>query len=141
MALDGLDDSDLGFARERRGRVSRFPELAELCDGGVCLWWRVEVELPDDVVRIFGRAVMSVSSFHRHFRAVTSMTMIQFRKEIRLREAGARLIAEPGDVAGASFAVGYDSPSQFSREYRRMFGVPPSRDALALREAAVLPSH
>ena len=57
------------------------------------------------------------------------MTPIQFQKEIRLREARARLIAEPGDVAGAGFAVGYDSPSQFSREYRRMFGVPPSRDA------------
>ena len=49
-------------------------------------------------------------------------------------------IAEPGNVAGIGFAVGYESPSQFSREYRRMFGVPPSRDALALREAAVLRS-
>ena len=85
-------------------------------------------------------ATMSVSSFHRHFRAVTSMTPIQFQKQIRLHEARARLLAEPGDVAGAGFAVGYDSPSQFSREYRRMFGVPPSRDALALREAAALPS-
>jgi transcriptional regulator GlxA family with amidase domain len=79
---------------------------------------------------------MSVSSFHRHFRAVTSMTPIQFQKQIRLREARARLLAEPGDVAGVGFAVGYDSPSQFSREYRRMFGVPPSHDALALRETA-----
>jgi AraC-like DNA-binding protein len=78
---------------------------------------------------------MSVSSFHRHFRAVTSMTPIQFQKQIRLHEARARLLAEPGDVAGVGFAVGYDSPSQFSREHRRMFGVPPSRDALALREA------
>jgi AraC-like DNA-binding protein len=85
-------------------------------------------------------AAMSVTSFHRHFRAVTSMTPIQFQKQIRLREARARLLAEPGDVSGAGYAVGYDSPSQFSREYRRMFGVPPSRDALALREAAVLPS-
>lgn len=86
-------------------------------------------------------ATMSVSSFHRHFRAVTSMTPIQFQKQIRLYEARARLLlAERGDVAGVGFAVGYDSPSQFSREYRRMFGVPPSRDALALREAAVLPS-
>jgi AraC-like DNA-binding protein/quercetin dioxygenase-like cupin family protein len=85
-------------------------------------------------------ATMSVSSFHRHFRAVTSMTPIQFQKQIRLREARARLLAEPGDVTGVGFAVGYDSPSQFSREYRRMFGVPPSRDAAALREAAVLPS-
>jgi AraC-like DNA-binding protein len=81
-------------------------------------------------------AAMSVSSFHRHFRAVTSMTPIQFQKQIRLREARARLLAEPGDVAGVGFAVGYDSPSQFSREYRRMFGVPPSHDALALRETA-----
>jgi AraC-like DNA-binding protein len=85
-------------------------------------------------------ATMSVSSFHRHFRAVTSMTPIQFQKQIRLHEARARLLAEPGDVTGAGSAVGYDSPSQFSREYRRMFGVPPSRDALALREAAAVPS-
>lgn len=80
---------------------------------------------------------MSVCSFHRHFRAVTSMTPIQFQKEIRLHEARARLLAEPGDVTGVGFAVGYDSPSQFSREYRRMFGVPPSRDARSLRGAAV----
>jgi AraC-like DNA-binding protein len=85
-------------------------------------------------------ATMSVSSFHRHFRAVTSMTPIQFQKQIRLREARARILAQPGDITGVGFAVGYDSPSQFSREYRRMFGVPPSRDALALREAAGLPS-
>lgn len=79
-------------------------------------------------------AAMSVTSFHRHFRALTSMTPIQFQKQIRLHEARTRLLAEPGDVAGAGFAVGYGSPSQFSREYRRMFGVPPSRDARALRE-------
>ncbi len=82
-------------------------------------------------------ATMSVSSFHRHFRAVTSMTPVQFQKEIRLHEARARLLAQPGDVTGVGFAVGYDSPSQFSREYRRMFGVPPGRDARALRGVAV----
>jgi transcriptional regulator GlxA family with amidase domain len=65
------------------------------------------------------------------------MTPIQYQKQIRLHEARSRLVAEPRDVAGVGFAVGYDSPSQFSREYRRMFGVPPSHDALALREAAV----
>ena len=79
-------------------------------------------------------ANMSASSFHRHFRAVTSMTPIQFQKQIRLHEARARLLAEPGDVAGVGYAVGYDSPSQFSREYRRMFGVPPSQDVVVLRE-------
>ena len=83
-------------------------------------------------------ATMSVSSFHRHFRAVTSMSPIQFQKEIRLHEARTRLLAEPSDVTGVGYAVGYDSPSQFSREYRRMFGVPPSRDARALRDAAAL---
>jgi AraC-like DNA-binding protein len=88
------------------------------------------------VEQLAALATMSVSSFHRHFRAVTSMTPIQYQKQIRLREARARLLAEPGDVAGVGFAVGYDSPSQFSREYRRLFGRPPSRDALTLREAA-----
>ncbi|MFD9741410.1 AraC family transcriptional regulator N-terminal domain-containing protein [Umezawaea sp. NPDC059074] len=72
-------------------------------------------------------ASMSPSSFHRHFRAVTSMTPIQYQKSIRLHEARARLLASPGDVAGVGYSVGYDSPSQFSREYRRAFGVPPSR--------------
>ena len=79
-------------------------------------------------------ATMSVTSFHRHFRALTSMTPIQFQKQIRLHEAKTRLLAEPGDVAGTGFAVGYGSPSQFSREYRRMFGVPPSREGRTLRE-------
>jgi AraC-like DNA-binding protein len=83
-------------------------------------------------------ATMSISSFHRHFRTATSMAPIQFQKQVRLHEARVRLIAEPGNVAGVGFAVGYDSPSQFSREYRRMFGAPPSRDALALRKKAAL---
>jgi AraC-like DNA-binding protein len=103
-------------------------------------WIRGHYDQTLRVEELAALATMSVTSFHRHFRAVTSMTPIQFQKQIRLREARARLLAEPGDVSGAGYAVGYDSPSQFSREYRRMFGVPPSRDALALREAAVLPS-
>jgi AraC-like DNA-binding protein len=102
-------------------------------------WIRSHYEATLRVEELAALATMSVSSFHRHFRAVTSMTPIQFQKQIRLHEARARLLAEPRDVAGVGFAVGYDSPSQFSREYRRMFGVPPSRDALVLREAAVLP--
>jgi AraC-like DNA-binding protein len=78
-------------------------------------------------------ATMSVTSFHRHFRALTSMTPIQYQKQIRLHEARARLLAGPGDIAGTGFAVGYSSPSQFSREYRRMFGTLPSRDTLTPR--------
>src|ERR1700716_4011714 len=77
------------------------------------------------VEQLAALATMSVSSFHRHFRAVTSMTPIQYQKEIRLREARARLLAEPGDVTGVGFVVGYESPSQFSRAYRRMSGALP----------------
>ena len=83
-------------------------------------------------------AAMSVSSFHRHFRAVTAMTPIQFQKQIRLQEARARLLAEADDVAAVGFAVGYESASQFSREYSRMFGAPPGRNAARLRQVAPL---
>jgi len=83
-------------------------------------------------------ATMSVSSFHRHFRAVTAMTPIQFQKQIRLQEARSRLLADAEDVAAVGFAVGYDSASQFSREYSRMFGAPPGRDAARLRQVAPL---
>ena len=78
-------------------------------------------------------ARMSPSAFHRAFHAVTSMSPIQYQKSIRLQEARLQLLARPGDVAAAAYAVGYESPSQFSREYRREFGAPPSRDTAALR--------
>jgi AraC-like DNA-binding protein len=82
-------------------------------------------------------AAMSPTSFHRHFRAVTTMSPIQFQKQIRLQEARARLLADPGDVAGVGFAVGYESASQFNREYRRMFGLPPGQDAARLQRVPV----
>ena len=83
-------------------------------------------------------ANMSESSFHRHFRAVTAMSPIQFQKQIRLQEARSRLLADADDVAAVGYAVGYDSASQFSREYSRMLGAPPGRDAARLREVAPL---
>jgi AraC-like DNA-binding protein len=98
-------------------------------------WIRRHYDTTLRVEELAALATMSVTSFHRHFRAATSMTPIQYQKQLRLHEARARLLAEPGDVAGVGFAVGYDSASQFSREYRRMFGVPPGRDALARRDA------
>ena len=99
-------------------------------------WIRGHYDETLRVEELAALATMSVSSFHRHFRAVTSMTPIQYQKQVRLQEARARLIAQPGDVAGVGFAVGYESASQFSREYRRRFGVPPSRDAELLRRAS-----
>ncbi len=88
----------------------------------------------DDLARLSG---MSASAFHRHFRAVTAMSPLQFQKRIRLQEARALLVARPGDVAGIGHLVGYDSPSQFNREYRRLFGTPPGQDAARLRTGDV----
>ena len=85
----------------------------------------------EDVARL---ASMSVSAFYRNFQAVTAMSPIQFQKQIRLQEARLMLATRPGDVTGVSVRVGYDSPSQFSREYRRQFGASPSQDAARLRE-------
>ena len=83
------------------------------------------------------QAAMSLSSFHRHFRAVTAMSPLQYQKQIRLQEARALLMAGTDDVASVGLSVGYESPSQFSREYARMFGAPPARDVARVR-AAVL---
>jgi AraC-like DNA-binding protein len=87
----------------------------------------------DDLARLSG---MSASAFHRHFRAVTALSPLQFQKRIRLQEARSLLVARPSDVAGIGHRVGYDSPSQFNREYRRLFGAPPGQDAARLRTDA-----
>ncbi|MFD9217062.1 AraC family transcriptional regulator N-terminal domain-containing protein [Streptomyces sp. NPDC087659] len=86
----------------------------------------------EDVARFIG---MSPSAFHRNFQAVTAMSPIQFQKQIRLQEARLMLAAHPKDVASVGHSVGYDSPSQFSREYRRLFGAAPSQDATLLHGA------
>jgi AraC-like DNA-binding protein len=87
----------------------------------------------EEVAQLSG---MSVSAFYRNFQAVTAMSPIQFQKQIRLQEARLLLATRPNDVTGVSYRVGYDSPSQFSREYRRQFGAPPSQDAIRLRDPA-----
>lgn len=79
-------------------------------------------------------ASMSISSLHRHFKEVTAMSPIQFQKQIRLQEARRLLLSESTDAADVAFRVGYESPSQFSREYSRMFGLPPKEDIKRLRE-------
>jgi AraC-like DNA-binding protein len=84
----------------------------------------------DDLARLSG---MSTSAFHRHFRSVTVMSPLQFQKRIRLQRARSMLVAHPGDIAGVGHRVGYDSPSQFNREYRRLFGAAPGQDAQRLR--------
>ncbi|MDQ0474382.1 AraC-like DNA-binding protein [Labrys wisconsinensis] len=74
-------------------------------------------------------AQMSPSAFHRQFKALTSLTPLQYQKQLRLLEARRLMISRAVNVEAASFQVGYESPSQFSREYARTFGAPPKRDA------------
>lgn len=71
---------------------------------------------------------LSVSAFHRHFKAVTALSPLQYQKRIRLLHARSQLIAGQGNATSIAFSVGYESPNQFSREYARLFGLPPSRD-------------
>ena len=82
------------------------------------------------------RAGMSASTSHRHSRAITTTTPVQYQKQVRLQEARVRLLSQQEDVAAVGFSVGYNSPSQFSREYSRFFGVPPGKDAARLRDVA-----
>ncbi|MEH7403142.1 AraC family transcriptional regulator [Gottfriedia acidiceleris] len=78
-------------------------------------------------------ANMSVSSLHRHFKDVTAMSPLQFQKHLRLQEARLLLLSESSDAADVAFRVGYESPSQFSREYSRLFGFPPKEDLKRMR--------
>jgi AraC-like DNA-binding protein len=73
-------------------------------------------------------AALSVSAFHRHFKAVTALSPLQYQKRIRLLYARSQLISGQGSATSIAFSVGYESPNQFSREYARLFGLPPSRD-------------
>ncbi len=94
---------------------------------------RAEFAQPLPVERLAAVAGMSLSSFHQHFRAVTSLSPLQFQKQLRLIEARRLMLAEGVSSSSAAFAVGYESVSQFTREYARMFGLPPARETEAAR--------
>ncbi len=96
-------------------------------------WIRSHFAEPLRIDAVAQQAHMTASTFHRHFKAVTAMSPLQYQKQIRLQEARRLLLAGQADAASIGFAVGYESPSQFSREYARMFGQPPVRDAARLR--------
>ena len=97
---------------------------------------RAEYDQRLPVERLADVAGMSPSSFHQHFRAVTSLSPRQFQKQLRLIEAKPLMLSEGATASSAAFAVGYESVSQFTREYGRLFGLPPVRDTTAARQAA-----
>ena len=99
-------------------------------------WLRDHFADPLRVESLARQARMSLSGFHQHFKAVTGLSPLQYQKRLRLQEARRLMLGEGLDAAEAAFRVGYESPSQFSREYRRMFGAPPRRDVAALKVVA-----
>jgi transcriptional regulator GlxA family with amidase domain len=92
-------------------------------------WIRRDFHKPLRVEALAGKAAMSVSAFHRHFKAATSMSPLQYQKRIRLMQARTLMVAKGSSVAAAAYDVGYESATQFSREYARLFGMAPLRDA------------
>lgn len=103
--------------------------------GKAVRWVRDHYEQPFRIEELARSCGLSISSFHRSFRAMTGASPIQFQKQIRLQEARLLLVAGV-DVSTVGHQVGYDSISQFSREYRRQFGLPPSRDAARIQDNA-----
>lgn len=99
-------------------------------------WLRTNFTQPLRIEDLAGRVNMSNSSFHHHFRALTAMSPLQYQKNLRLNEARRLMLMERFDATTAALQVGYESPSQFSREYRRLFGAPPLRNVRGVFSAA-----
>jgi transcriptional regulator GlxA family with amidase domain len=99
-------------------------------------WLKGNFSQPMRIDELATQVNMSTSTFHHHFRALTAMSPLQYQKWLRLNEARRLMLTELLDAATAAFQVGYESPSQFSREYNRLFGAPPLRDITKLRQMA-----
>ncbi len=99
-------------------------------------WLKRHYTLPLHIEDLAAYVHISPSTFHHHFRALTAMSPLQYQKWLRLNEARRLMLTEHLDAATAAFQVGYESPSQFSREYSRLFGAPPLRDITYLRQMA-----
>ena len=121
----GAAVSQLGLADSRLSRVAQ-----------AVRWLREHYAESVRVDELARMTQMSPSAFHRSFQAVTSLSPIQFQKQLRLQEARVRLLADHHDIAGIAHAVGYESPSHFSRDYKRRFGASPLHDAERFHAAA-----
>ena len=119
----GIRVAQMGFAESTVHRVA-----------SAISWLRENYSQPMKVEDLADLVHMSVSSFHEHFRSVTSMSPLQYQKSLRLQEARRLMLSSMMDAASASQRVGYLSASQFSREYSRFFGEAPSRDVARLRQ-------
>lgn len=126
--LAGPDGRRMRHITSSQGRVAQI--------GRAIAWIGKNFRERLTIAELAAEVGMSPSSLHEHFRAVTAMTPLQFQKQLRLQDARSLMLVHDIDVAAAALHVGYESASQFSREYRRLFGEPPARDIARLRAAS-----
>ena len=139
--LSGLIQREIVYRLLRGPEGARLRAIATLGDQSqrtakVIAWLRTNYTKPLRVEDLAQVAGMGLSTFHHHFRALTAMSPLQYQKQLRLHAARGRMLMDGLDAASAAFEVGYESPSQFNREYSRFFGQPPRRDIHALRVAS-----
>ncbi|GAB0112824.1 AraC family transcriptional regulator [Acidisoma sp. C75] len=128
--LAGPDGARMRHITAGQGRMARV--------GRAIAWIGAHFRERFSIEQLAAAAGMSPSGLHAHFRAVTAMTPVQFQKQLRLQDARSLMLVEDIDVVTAALRVGYESPSQFSRDYRRHFGEPPARDIARLRASPAL---
>ncbi|WP_027350828.1 AraC family transcriptional regulator [Halotalea alkalilenta] len=123
-----LTGPDSSVVRHMAQADSRLNQIAR-----AIVWIRAHFRGPCRIEHAAEVAGMSRSTFHLHFKAVTTMSPIEFRTQLRMQEARRLMVSDAADAASAGFQVGYESPSQFSRDYARIFGMPPARHASQTR--------
>jgi AraC-like DNA-binding protein len=123
-----LTGQQSAFVRQIALTESRHPQVLKVID-----WIRHNYEKPLHIEALALLAGMSAASLHRQFKALTAMSPLQYQKQIRLQKAQQIMLSDSKDAASAGYAVGYGSPSQFSREYQRLFGAPPHQHVRRMR--------
>jgi AraC-like DNA-binding protein len=139
--LSGFIEREIMYRILRGPEGARLRAVATLGDQShrtakAIAWIKTNYTRPLRVEELAQNAGMAVSTLHHHFRALTAMSPLQYQKQIRLQAARARMLADDVDAATVAFEVGYESASQFNREYSRLFGQPPIRDVRTLRSAS-----
>jgi AraC-like DNA-binding protein len=142
--LSGLIQREIIYRILRGPEGARLRAIATLGDQShrtakAIAWIKTNYAKPLSVEDLAKIAGMGLSTLHHHFRALTAMSPLQYQKQIRLQAARARMLVDGLDAASAAFEVGYESASQFNREYSRFFGQPPMRDIRTLRSPGALP--
>jgi AraC-like DNA-binding protein len=142
--LSGLIQREIIYRILRGPEGARLRAIATLGDQShrtakAIAWIRANYAKPLRVEDLAEIAGMGVSTLHHHFRALTAMSPLQYQKQLRLQAARGRMLMDGLDAASAAFEVGYESASQFSREYSRFFGQPPMRDIRTLRSPGAPP--